>query len=461
MSLNKSEGATGGATGDETDKALEEALRKVKASSEYKVLSKEDYDALLALAKKSALASTSRVTLPSDPVSEAAKPKFTFNTLTSTPRATIPSNPVSQGAKPKFTFKNPLTTPSPVPTMHQPFNASQGHNVTYVPQNFSFPKLPIFSGSEVPQKGEATYEVWSLEVKCLRNIQELPEYSLLQSIRNSLRGSARDVIIPLGENASVDEILAKLEGFYGIVSTGATLMQTFYNDFQKDSESIVSYGTRLEQTLSRAVTHGHIEFSAKDSILRSKFWTGLKSQQLKNSTRHLYDSIFEFQSLLKEIRKVESEEASCLRPTQKQKAQQQSGQAETESKEDKILKQLSDLMGRMKSMEQRLENQQKSADSQSSSYRSFQDQRGGYTNYNRRNFRQRGNFRGGYGRGSYNNTHGDFGRGYQGNTNDSQNDTSRGSFGGGRSRSNYRGGTSGRGANRGGTSNGSDQHLNF
>ena len=42
-----------------------------------------------------------------------------------------------------------------------------------------------------------------------------------------------------------------------MVSSGATLMQTFYNDFQKDSESIVSYGTRLEQTLSRAVTYGH------------------------------------------------------------------------------------------------------------------------------------------------------------------------------------------------------------
>lgn len=223
----------------------------------------------------------------------------------------------------------------------------------------------------------------------MRHIQELPEYSLLQSIGNSLRGCARDFIIPLGENATVDEILDKLEGFYGIVSTGATLMQTFYNDFQKEDETIVSYGTRLEQTLSRAVTRGHIEMAAKDSILRSKFWTGLRSQQLKNSTRHLYDSSIDFKSLLKEIRKVESEDASSVKPVQKQKAQQQSSQAETESKEDKILKQLSDLMDRMKSMERRLEDQQQaiaSSDNQSFFQRqSHQSQRGGYRNYNRGN----------------------------------------------------------------------------
>ena len=135
-------------------------------------------------------------------------------------------------------------------------------------------------------------------------------------------------------------------------------MQTFYSDYQKESESIVANSNRLEQTLSRAVTYGHIELSAKDSILRSKFWTGLRSQTLKNSTRHLYDASTNFQSLLREIRKVESEDASCSRPVPKQKAQQQSGQAEkAESKEDTILSKLSELMGKVTSMERKLESQ--------------------------------------------------------------------------------------------------------
>ena len=45
-------------------------------------------------------------------------------------------------------------------------------------------------------------------------------------------------------------------------------------------------------------------------MLRSKFWTGLKSQTLKNSTHHFYDSIKDFQTLLREIRKVDQEDAS-------------------------------------------------------------------------------------------------------------------------------------------------------
>ena len=116
-------------------------------------------------------------------------------------------SPATQGAKPKCTFAAPNTTSTPIPRLQHTANSLHMLNIAYVPQNFTFPKLPVFSGSEVPQKGEATYEVWSFEVKCLKNIQELPEHILLQSIRNSLRGSARDMFIPLGEKATVDEIM--------------------------------------------------------------------------------------------------------------------------------------------------------------------------------------------------------------------------------------------------------------
>ena len=41
---------------------------------------------------------------------------------------------------------------------------------------------------------------------------------------------------------------------------------------------MVSFASRTEQTLSRAVKSGHIDGIAKDAMLRSKFWTGLKSK---------------------------------------------------------------------------------------------------------------------------------------------------------------------------------------
>lgn len=169
------------------------------------------------------------------------------------------------------------------------------------------------------------------------------------------------MLVPLGEHASVQDILNKLDGFYGYVSTSETLIQSFYNDFQKDTESIVSYSSRLEQTLSRAIRCGHADFAAKDAMLRSKFWTGLKSQQLKNSTRHLYDTVKDFQTLLREIRKVEQEEVSSSRPVTKTKvAQQQSEQASAADGTSQLLKQMTELMSRMKTLEDKLEAQTKS-----------------------------------------------------------------------------------------------------
>ena len=117
----------------------------------------------------------------------------------------------------------------------------------------------------------------------MKSSNYLPDHLLMQAIRNSLRGAARDMLIPLGENASVEDILNKLDGFYGNVSTTHTLIQSFYNDYQKDCESMIAYGSRLEQTLSRALRSGDAKLEMKDSMLIDKFWTGLKSQQLKNS----------------------------------------------------------------------------------------------------------------------------------------------------------------------------------
>ena len=135
-----------------------------------------------------------------------------------------------------------------------------------------------------------------------------PDHVLLQPVRSSLKGTAREILIPLGESASVDNILAKLEDFYGNVCTPENIMQNFYSDHQQEGESIVTYGSRLEQCISKAVRLGHIDANAKDAMLRSKFWSGLKSSQLRNATRHKYESVKEFHSLLREVRQIEQEE---------------------------------------------------------------------------------------------------------------------------------------------------------
>ena len=186
-------------------------------------------------------------------------------------------------------------------------------------------------------------------------------------------------------------------------------------------------------------------------MLRSKFWTGLKSQTLKNSTRHLYDSIKDFKSLLREIRKVDMEESSS-NPPKKQSAQQLSGQVSTDDTNAKLLKQMEELMGRMKHMEDRLEQQSK-AISDSKKVSSNQES---FTYNNSYNNRGRGR---GYGKGYYK---GSYNRGYQsGSPQDSFSNynSQRGNRGGGSKGSN-RGGTNGCGAHRGNSSSGASNSLN-
>ena len=446
--MSKDQANTSGVSGD---KEMEEAVKKVNENTDYKVLTREEYDKLLSLAHKNVLPSTPA---PSAPAPSAPAPVSRLAGLLGPLRESTPHG----GAKPKFTMRNPLVTPPPFHSMQNALNESQLHNTSFIPQSYNFPKLPIFSGSQEPQKGEVTFEVWSFEVRCLKNGQAIPEHTLLQSIRNSLRGSARDMLIPLGEHATVQQILDKLEGFYGIVSSGSTLMQTFYSDFQKDSEPISSYGARLEQTLTKAINYGHLDITQKDSMLRSKFWTGLCSQQLKNSTRHLYDASTSFESLLSNIRKVETEYASCSRPPQKQKAQQQSTQADKDqSKEDKILPQLTELMKKMTAMEKEMEKQKEAIASLNQSLTHEQSEykpRGrGYGDNSKR---------GGYGRGRGFQNQNDYSGGSSGNYSggSSGNENSRGSFRGGRSKGGYRGGTGGRGANRGNSYRTDNQPLN-
>ncbi|XP_062570088.1 uncharacterized protein LOC134232160 [Saccostrea cucullata] len=136
------------------------------------------------------------------------------------------------------------------------------------------------------------------------------------------------VHVLVGDKAFIQDILKKLDGFFGNVASGETLMQSFYNDCQKEGESIVVFASRLEDTLSKAIKFGHIGNEARDGMLRSKFWTGLFSQHLKQSTRHLFDSIKNFESLLREIRKVQEEITSQRSSRTTKSARQAFQQAE-------------------------------------------------------------------------------------------------------------------------------------
>ena len=123
----------------------------------------------------------------------------------------------------------------------------------------------------------------------------------------SLRGTARKLLIPLGEKASVEDILHKLDVMFGDVSSKGMIMQEFFNATQRSSESVTAFGCRLETILQTAIDHDHIPRTSKNDLLRHKFWTGLYSEKLNSQTRYKYDTTADFDILLREIRQLDKE----------------------------------------------------------------------------------------------------------------------------------------------------------
>ena len=280
---------------------------------------------------------------------------------------------------------------------------------------------------------------------------KLAYHVLLQAIRTSFRDSVRTMIITLGENATVADILDKLDDFYGNASTSETLMQNFYSDCQKDDDTIVEYGSRIEQTFTRALRSSSMEQSLRDVILRTTFWTGLSNQSLKNSTRHLFYSVKDFELLLREMRKVEQEQVSATvsRPAGKQQvAQQHSGQTSDVPDTAQLSKQLNEMMEKMNVMEKKKDSQQQALAAKQFSFQDDSQQQCGdrYTKgrgYSNNRGCNRGSYRS-YGRGR------GFGRGFQNSgNNDKDQNSNRGD-----PRGRNRGGASGRGTKRGGYSRG-------
>ena len=53
----------------------------------------------------------------------------------------------------------------------------------------------------------------------------------------------------MGITASVESILKRLEGVFGNLATGESILQEFYTAFQKQDKSANDWGLRLEDIL--------------------------------------------------------------------------------------------------------------------------------------------------------------------------------------------------------------------
>lgn len=166
------------------------------------------------------------------------------------------------------------------------------------------PRISLFYGDKI--KGEASYDQWVYEVRCLLIEKTHKPEALSQAIRRSLRGEASNLVRRLGIGASIPEILAKFDSVYGAVDTKENLLAKFYSAKQQEDEDVTKWSCRLEDILSSAVERGLVDPSKVNEMLHNMFWQGLNST-LKDISGYKFEQIKDFDKLRVEIRKLEQD----------------------------------------------------------------------------------------------------------------------------------------------------------
>ena len=220
-------------------------------------------------------------------------------------------------------------------------NASRNQEITHVIKPF----ISTFSGSEpVPQK-EVCFDDWKLETNYLIKSSPYPDIMINQAIRNSLRGKARKVVNTLNPDVTAAEIIDKLDSVFGNVASGESVVQEFYNSYQRSNESTTLWGIRLEELFEKAKEKGHVVYEQKEKMLKNKFWRGLYKTDLKNATRvYFVSEKIDFETLRRKVRAEEYE------ISQERKAVQKDGNAE--------IKQLYEIRDENKENKVKLQHQQ-------------------------------------------------------------------------------------------------------
>jgi hypothetical protein len=166
-------------------------------------------------------------------------------------------------------------------------------------------RISTFSG-EPPGKGDTSFDLWRYEVHCVLLEGQYSKETVRHAVWKSLKGEAGKMVMRLGISASIGQILEKLQSIYGPAEVGQDLLADFYCARQKPDETVASWSCRLEDLLQKAKEGGQVHAPEERGLLRERFWTGLL-QPLKDSSRHKYDTIRDYDDLVIHMRRIEIE----------------------------------------------------------------------------------------------------------------------------------------------------------
>ena len=124
-------------------------------------------------------------------------------------------------------------------------------------------------------------------MNCVRQEKVFSDVVINQAIRKSLKGQAKRVLLPMGVTAKTSEILTRLEGVFGNVATGESILQEFYTAIQQEYESVTMWGLRLEELLQKALEKEKTEPLGMQTLLKYLFAEGEKHSRGKCFSGHI------------------------------------------------------------------------------------------------------------------------------------------------------------------------------
>ena len=105
-------------------------------------------------------------------------------------------------------------------------------------------RVSTFSGSSK----DCSFEQFRYDVQCLVK-RRCPEGMVLTAIKRSIKGQAQEIVLHMGEDATVNDIVTRFDMMFGDVNPPHVLLAQFYSPSQAPGESITDWCARLEDIL--------------------------------------------------------------------------------------------------------------------------------------------------------------------------------------------------------------------
>jgi len=181
-------------------------------------------------------------------------------------------------------------------------DGNQNENDEVICDDRKLPTLVKFSGGKA--KGDSSYRKWKFEVQELVSAR-CPESKIRRAIQKSLFGSAAESFMSIPKETSVKDILDKFDKLFQVSEDAEAIYGKFYSAVQDANESISEWYIRLESILDLPALNLGAE--QKESMLRARFWKGLRKEYVKSSLRHKFDNNATSVQLLNAARVVSEE----------------------------------------------------------------------------------------------------------------------------------------------------------